>query len=80
MLGMGLELLLRGRCMNKNKPPKTREFLGLVSLDNTPYWDIFWWATKEDGVGGKSCFVDRGFFDMPELLGWVELPDIEEIL
>ena len=65
--------------MNKNKRyPKTREFLVLVDHDNTLYWDIFWWATKEDGVNGRACFVDRGFFDMPELVGWTELPEIEE--
>ena len=65
--------------MNKNKRyPKTREFLGLVDHDNTLYWDIFWWATKEDGVNGKACFVDKSFFGMPELVGWTELPEIEE--
>ena len=65
--------------MNKSKRyPKNREFLGLVDHYNTPYWDIFWWATKEDGVNGAACFVDRGFYAMPELLGWEELPEVEE--
>lgn len=61
---------------NKNYP-KDRDFLGLIGgCCNTPYWDIFFWATKEDGVRGKSRFVDRELFDMPELLCWEELPDM----
>ena len=67
--------------MNINKKyPKTREFLGLVKSEESYYWDIFWWATKEDGVNGKSCFVDRQFFCMPSLCGWTELPEIQEEL
>ena len=37
--------------INKTKPPKDREFLGLVSNNGEPkYLDFFWWATKENGV------------------------------
>lgn len=66
--------------MNKQiKPPKDRDFLGLVKDDmNGNYWDIFFWATKEDGVGGKSCFTDRGLYDMPPLIKWIDLPPTEE--
>ena len=64
--------------INKTKPPKNREFLGLVSRDGDPkYWDFFWWATKEDGVNGPACYVDREFFEMPEILGWIEVPELE---
>ena len=64
--------------INRTKPPKNREFLGLVSRDGDPkYWDFFWWATKEDGVNGPACYVDRGFFEMPEILGWIEVPELE---
>ena len=64
--------------INKTKPPKDREFLGLVSNNGEPkYWDFFWWATKEDGVNGKACYVDRAFFDMPDILGWIEVPELE---
>lgn len=60
--------------MVKRKPPKDRDFLGLVkSYNGELYWDIFFWATKEYGVK-KACFVDRQLFDMPELLRWEELP------
>lgn len=58
--------------LNKTKPPKDREFMGLV--DSPRYWDFFWWATKADGVNGKSCFVDRQFYDMPKIVGWIEVP------
>ena len=65
--------------MNKTNPPKNREFLGLVDGGwNSHYWDIFFWATKEDGVGGKACFTDRMLYDMPTLVGWMELPPTEE--
>ena len=64
--------------INKTKPPKNREFLGLVSKDGDPkYWDFFWWVTKEDGVNGPACYVDREFFEMPEILGWIEVPELE---
>lgn len=60
------------------KPPKNRDFLGLVNHD-TPYWDIFFWATSKDGVRkGDTGYCDRGLFRMPELIRWEELPDIEE--
>ena len=58
------------------KPPKNREFLGLVKHKH-PYWDFFWWAKKEDGVD-KACFIDREFYNMPELYGWTEVPMIDE--
>ncbi len=61
--------------MSKN-PPKNREFLGLVD-NSQPYWDIFFWATKDDGVH-KSGFVDRGLFSMPKLIKWEELPKMGE--
>ncbi len=59
--------------------PKNRDFLGLV--DNpTPYWDIFFWATTEDGVRkGDTGFCDRGLFSMPKLIRWEELPEIDEV-
>lgn len=59
-----------------NNPPKDREFLGLVENQNGRYWDFFWWARKEDGVP-KGCFVDRDYYDMPKILGWIEVPDKE---
>ena len=62
--------------MNKTKPPKDREFLGLVVSGNNVYWDIFFWATKEDGVP-KGGYHDRGFFEMPKIFGWIELPKVE---
>ena len=59
-------------------PPKDRSFLGLVSTyNNECHWDIFFWATKEDGVW-KSCYVDTELFDMPKLIRWVDLPEIKE--
>lgn len=62
---------------NKNYP-KDRDFLGLVQgCCNNPYWDVFFWATKEDGINGKSCFVSRDLEDMPELIRWVDLPDVD---
>lgn len=65
--------------MYKTKPPKNRDFLGLVEARNGElYWDIFFWATKEHGVR-KSCFVDRNLFDMPTVVGWTDLPEIKPI-
>lgn len=61
--------------MNKTKPPKNRSFLGFVRRPDYAYWGIFFWATGEDGVI-KSCYVDAELYDMPEIEGWVELPDI----
>lgn len=58
-------------------PPKNRNFLGLVDVGYGPYWDIFFWATKEDGVQ-KACYVDTELFDMPDLIRWTELPEIKE--
>ena len=49
--------------INKTKPPKDREFLGLVAA--------------RDGES-PACYVDRMFFDMPKILGWIEVPDLEE--
>lgn len=64
--------------MIKTKPPKGREFLGLVKDDyGNLYWDFFWWATKEDGVD-KACYVDRSYFEMPPIIGWMEVPDIDK--
>ena len=66
--------------INKIKPPKNREFLGLVAArdsESPAYWDFFWWATKENGVNGPACYVDRGFFNMPKILGWIEVPELE---
>ena len=58
--------------LNTSPPPKDREFLGLVDHEK-PYWDFFWWATKEDGAS-KACYVDRSFYAMPSIKGWVEMP------
>lgn len=63
--------------LNNKTPPKNRDFLGLVD-HQTPYWDIFFYGRKEDGLR-KAEFVDRGLFSMPKLRGWVELPDIEGV-
>lgn len=63
--------------LNNTNPPKNREFLGLVDRGHASYWDFFWWATRADGVNGKSCFVDRQFYDMPKLVGWIEVPAYE---
>jgi hypothetical protein len=66
--------------MNKlmtTKPPKNREFLGLVECNGGCYWDIFFWATRENGINGKSCYTDRMLFKMPDIAGWVDLPNIE---
>lgn len=65
--------------MNHTKPPKNGEaFLGLIEAGGVTYWEIFFWATKKDGVR-KACYVDRGLFDMPKIKGWLPLPHIEEI-
>lgn len=57
------------------KPPKNgNDFLGLVK-NNTPYWDIFFLATKNYGVE-KAQFVDSGLFTMPDIICWAELPEI----
>ncbi len=67
--------------MNKGKNyPKDRDFLGLVAdFKGQPhYWDIFFWATREDGINGKACFVGRDLFSMPGLVGWADLPMMEE--
>lgn len=63
--------------LNKIKPPKNREFLGYVD-SLSPYFDFFWWATKADG-NDKAGFVDRQFFEMPKLIGWIEVPNVEDI-
>lgn len=64
--------------INKTKPPKDREFFGLVSHNGElKYWDFFWYATKENGVNGPACYVDRDFFRMPKILGWIEVPELE---
>jgi hypothetical protein len=62
--------------IGKIKPPKDGEgFLALVQ-HSQPYWDIFFWATKEDGVD-KSCYVDRSWFEMPRIIKWQRLPSTE---
>lgn len=61
-----------------NNPPKNREFLGLVETPNYTYWDIFFWATKADGVD-KAQYVDRGLFSMPNIKGWVDLPKEDDL-
>ena len=59
-------------------PPKTRDFLGLVELsDGFRYWDIFFWATKENGVR-KAGYVDKELYDMPNIVKWQDLPPTEE--
>lgn len=63
--------------LNKTKPPKNRDFLGYVD-HNTPYWGIFFWGKREDGLI-KSEYVDRGLFQMPKLIGWTDLPEVEGI-
>lgn len=63
--------------LETKKPPKNREFLGLATGYTGTYWDIFFWATKEYGVD-KAQFVDRQLYKMPELLGWIELPEVED--
>ncbi|QXN60206.1 hypothetical protein KUA24_139 [Vibrio phage HNL01] len=58
-------------------PPKNNLFLGLVALESgDKYWDIFFWATKEDGVNSAQ-FVDRGLFAMPTIERWEYLPEID---
>ena len=57
-------------------PPKNRDFLGYVDHE-TPYWDIFFYGRKENGLR-KAEFVDRGLFSMPKLIGWCELPLVGE--
>lgn len=39
---------------NTNRPPKDREFLGLVKLCDGFMWEILYWATKQDGVEGGA--------------------------
>lgn len=58
------------------KLPRDREFLGLVDDGNNIYWDIFWFATKKDGAD-RPCFIDRQYFDMPNIKIWVEMPPID---
>ena len=64
--------------LQTKKPPKNRPFLGLVKKPCEDYWEIFFWGTREDGLENAQ-YVDRGLFQMPELRGWVELPNEEEI-
>lgn len=65
--------------LNKTKPPKNREFMGLVAGETlgARYWDFFWWATSADGLSKKAQYVDRGFFAMPKIIGWIEVPPVE---
>ena len=51
-------------------------FLLCRHLWNEGYWDFFWWATKKEGVKAP-CHVDRMFFEMPKIIGWIEVPDVE---
>lgn len=54
-------------------PPKDRSFLGLVSAGrNALYWDIFSWDGEGCGYTGMEGF------EMPELIRWVDLPEIKE--
>lgn len=62
--------------MNKTKPPKGRDFLGLVVSGGNVYWDIFFWATKEDGVN-RGGYYDRDLFEMPAIFGWTDLQFVE---
>ena len=64
---------------NQPIPPKDRDFLALVDDGDNVYWDVFFWATKKDGVGSKSCFVDRNLNDMPNIREWIFLPNIARI-
>lgn len=68
---------MRSKELNKTKPPKDRDFLALIVSGNHVYWDIFFWATKEDGINGKSAFTDRDLYYMPKIEGWLDLPDIK---
>ena len=72
----------KSRTKRTNEPegmelPRDREFLGLVDNGHTRYWDFFWYATKDTGSNGPSCYLDRSFFDMPKILGWIEVPELE---
>lgn len=66
---------------NTNEPdgmklPRDREFLGLVKDGNHVYWDFFWYATKKEG-SDRPCFVDRDFYDMPNIVKWIECPPLD---
>ena len=57
--------------------PKEHEFLGLVAC-STPYWDIFFYVDETSGIGiDRPTYLDRGLYEMPKILRWVELPDID---
>lgn len=64
--------------LETKKPPKDRDFLGLVERPSYTYWEIFFWATKKDGVD-KAQYVDRGLFKMPKIKGWVDFPKDDEL-
>ena len=60
--------------INKTKPPKNREFLGLVKdLRGYPsYLDFFDYDCYKE-----MKYLDRDGFEMPEIVGWVEVPELE---
>jgi len=61
---------------SKLNPPKDGEaFLALVD-GAEPYWEIFFWAIKDDGVD-KACYIGRNWFKMPRILKWEPLPAVE---
>jgi hypothetical protein len=61
--------------IKKGKPPKTRDFLGLVKCDE-PYWDIFFWSSRKEHGTDSNGFTDRMYYKMPELVRWVDLPPV----
>lgn len=58
--------------LNKTKPPKNREFIGIV--ENGKYPEFFNWG----GHNRIKCFLDRNFYEMPKIIGWIDIPEFLE--
>ena len=61
--------------INKTKPPKDREFLAFFINDYsyTRQWEFFKWNHD------LECFEDRCDCTMPNIIGWIEVPDEPEL-
>ena len=65
--------------MTKSKsknPPKNRDFLGLDEVFGYKRWRIYFWNDHDWG-DEKSAYVDYEGYEMPKLIRWEELPEIE---
>lgn len=61
--------------INKTKPPKDREFLAytLNSYSYTEQWEFYKWNDR------LECFEDRDNCTMPDIVGWIEVPEAPEL-